>query len=77
MVDRVALKQGEIARRAGITRTYLNQILNARQPIRPELAVRLEAVFGISAELLSIMQVQWDLHDVRMRMIQDSHETDE
>jgi addiction module HigA family antidote len=45
----------------GVTRTTLSELVNGRRGISPEMAVRLEQVFGGSAESWLVQQVQYDL----------------
>lgn len=44
-----------------VTRTTLSELVNAKRGISPEMAVRLEQVFGGSAESWLVQQVQYDL----------------
>jgi proteic killer suppression protein len=48
----------------GVTRTTLSELVNERRGISPEMAVRLEKVFGGSAESWLIQQAQYDLAQV-------------
>ncbi len=49
----------------GVTRTTLSELVNGKRGISPEMAVRLEKVFGGSAESWLIQQAQYDLAQVR------------
>jgi addiction module HigA family antidote len=53
----------------GVTRTTLSELVNERRGISPEMAVRLEKVFGGSAESWLIQQAQYDLARVRVDRI--------
>jgi antitoxin HigA-1 len=44
-----------------VTRTTLSELVNGRRGISPEMAVRLEQVFGGSAESWLVQQAQYDL----------------
>lgn len=44
-----------------VTRTTLSELVNGKRGISPEMAVRLEQVFGGSAESWLVQQVQYDL----------------
>ena len=44
-----------------VTRTTLSKLVNAKRGISPEMALRLEQVFGGSAESWLVQQVQYDL----------------
>lgn len=49
----------------GVTRNTLSELVNGRRGISPEMAVRLERVFGGSAESWLVQQAQYDLAHVR------------
>jgi addiction module HigA family antidote len=49
----------------GVTRTTLSELVNGKRGISPEMAVRLEKVFGGSAESWLVQQAQYDLALVR------------
>ncbi len=49
----------------GVTRNTLSELVNGKRGISPEMAVRLEAVFGGSAESWLVQQAQYDLAHVR------------
>jgi addiction module HigA family antidote len=49
----------------GVTRTALSELVNEKRGISPEMAVRLEKVFGGSAESWLVQQAQYDLAHVR------------
>jgi addiction module HigA family antidote len=53
----------------GVTRTTLSELVNEKRGISPEMAVRLEKVFGGSAESWLIQQAQYDLAQVRADQI--------
>lgn len=44
-----------------VTRTTLSELVNGKRGISPEMAVRLEQVFGGSAESWLVQQVQYGL----------------
>ncbi len=49
----------------GVTRNTLSELVNGKRGISPEMAVRLEKVFGGSAESWLVQQAQYDLAHVR------------
>lgn len=51
----------------GITRQTLNNLLNGKSGISPEMAVRLAKAFGSSAETWLGVQLDYDLAQVRRR----------
>ena len=48
-----------------VTRNTLSELVNGKRGISPEMAVRLEKVFGGSAESWLLQQAQYDLAHVR------------
>jgi addiction module HigA family antidote len=55
----------ETATALGVTRTKLSELVNEKHGISPEMAARLEKVFGGSAESWLVQQAQYDLAHVR------------
>ena len=58
-----------------VTRTTLSELVNGKRGISPEMAVRLEQVFGGSAESWLLQQLQYDLsqmkpHSIKLRRLQ-------
>ena len=51
----------------GVTRQTLNNLLNGKSGISPEMAVRLAKAFGSSAETWLGLQLDYDLAQVRRR----------
>ena len=51
----------EAARRLGVTRQALNNLVNGRAGISPEMAVRLSKAFGGGPEVWLGLQMQYDL----------------
>jgi antitoxin HigA-1 len=49
----------------GVARNTLSELVNGRRGISPEMAVRLETVFGGSAESWLVQQAQYDLARVQ------------
>jgi len=48
-----------------VTRTTLSELVNGKRGISPEMAMRLEQVFGGSAESWLVQQVQYDLSRIK------------
>jgi addiction module HigA family antidote len=59
------LSRRDAAQRCGISSKHLNQILHAKAPLLPNLAISLEAVLGVSADLWTALQCQYELHRAR------------
>jgi antitoxin HigA-1 len=55
----------EAARRLGVTRQALSALLNGRAGVSAEMALRLEAALGTSAEMWLEMQAGYDLCQAR------------
>lgn len=53
--------KAEVARSLGVSRQALYDILSEKQPVTPNMAVRLGAVFGSSAASWLNMQTAYDL----------------
>lgn len=54
----------EAARRLGVTRKTVSKIINGRGALTPEMALRLEIVFGASAQSWMNMQTAYDLRRI-------------
>lgn len=59
VVNSLSVTEG--ARILGITRQALNNLVNCRAGISPEMAIRLEKAFGGSAEAWLSLQMTYDL----------------
>jgi len=57
----LGLSVTEAAKGLGVSRTALSELLNGRRGISPEMAIRLSAAFGGSAESWITQQAQYDL----------------
>lgn len=51
----------------GVTRKALSDLLNGHTGVSPDMAIRLEKVFGSTADTWLRMQMQRDLWEVRQR----------
>lgn len=51
----------------GVTRQTLNNLVNERSGISPEMAIRLEKAFGTAADLWVRLQTAYDLAEARQR----------
>ena len=52
----------EAARTLGVGRVTLSRVVTGAAGVSPDMAYRLGAAFGTSAELRAGMQLQYDLH---------------
>lgn len=57
----LGLTQVDVATRLGISFPRLNSILNAKRGVTPDTALRLERLFGASAQSWLNLQTNWDL----------------
>src|SRR5216683_351560 len=64
-IEPLGLSITDAAAALGVTRNTLSELVNAKRGISPEMAVRLEKVFGGSAESWLVQQAQYDLAQVR------------
>lgn len=61
------LNVGQAAKMLGISRQTLDKIINGRGSITPDMAIRVEKIFGSSAEVWLNMQLAYDLAQARVR----------
>ncbi len=60
--------QAELARRAGLTPKLVSEIINGKNPVTPDTALKLERVLGLKAEIWMGLQTGWDLFQARKRL---------
>jgi addiction module HigA family antidote len=65
VIEAMAISKAEMARRLGVTRAALYNVLEERSALSAEMAVRFEAATGTSAGLLVRMQAGYDLWRAR------------
>jgi addiction module HigA family antidote len=65
-LEPLGLTVTEAAKVLGVTRQALNNLLNGKAGISPEMAVRLAKAFGSSAETWLGTQLDYDLAQVRL-----------
>ena len=63
-IEPLGLSITDAAAALGVTRNTLSELVNEKRGISPEMAVRLEKVFGGTAEGWLTQQVQYDLAHV-------------
>jgi len=64
-IEALGLTITEAARVLGVTRQALNNVVNGKAGISPEMAVRVSKAFGGSAEMWLRLQSNYDLAQVR------------
>jgi addiction module HigA family antidote len=67
-LDELEVSVTEAARALGITRQQLHNLIGKRSAVTPEMAVKLEAALGSTAETWLRMQMNYDLVRVRERL---------
>ena len=60
-IEPLGLTVTEAALRLGVTRQALNNLVNEKAGISPEMAIRLSKAFDTSAEMWLGLQLQYDL----------------
>ncbi len=66
-LEPLGLSVTEAAKALDVTRQTLNNVVNGKSGISPEMAVRLSKAFGSSPEVWLGMQLDYDLAQVRRR----------
>ena len=61
------MKQVDLAQRAGLTAKTINEIINGKNPITAETAIKLSAVFGMSAAFWNNLQKNYDETVARLK----------
>ena len=69
-VEPLGLTITEAARALGVTRQALNNLVNGKGGISPEMAVRLSKAFGGSPEMWLRLQANYELAQVRQDEIE-------
>ena len=60
-IEPLELTITDAAERLGVTRQALNNLVNGKAGVSPEMAIRLSKAFGSTAELWLGLQMQYDL----------------
>jgi addiction module HigA family antidote len=66
-LEPVGLSVTEAARALGVTRQALNNVVNGKAGISPDMAIRLDKAFGGTAEAWLALQTAYDLAEARKR----------
>lgn len=67
IIDPLGITVTEAARALRVSRPTLSSLLNGHADLSPEMALRLEKAFGISMDLLVLMQASFDTAKTRER----------
>jgi len=61
----LGISQSQLSKEIGTTFRTINEIVNHKRNISPEMAIRLARYFGTSEELWLNLQNQYDLYNVK------------
>ncbi|WP_299378767.1 HigA family addiction module antitoxin [uncultured Kiloniella sp.] len=64
-LDPLELSANEVSKKLGVHSSTFGRLISGKSDVSAEMAVKLEAVLGRSAESWLLMQDQYDLADVR------------
>jgi addiction module HigA family antidote len=64
-IEPLGLTVTAVAARLGVTRQNLNNVLNGKSGISPEMAIRLSKAFGSRAEMWLGLQMEYDLAEAQ------------
>ena len=67
IVEATGMSVTAAASALGVTRPALSALLNERSSLSPEMALRIEKVFGVSMDTLLHMQTSYDIARTRER----------
>ncbi len=59
------ISQKKVSEMIGVPYTMLNEILNCKRQLNTEVALMIEAAFGISADMMVNMQTRYNLQTAR------------
>lgn len=60
-LDPLRLTVTDAARKLGVSRVALSELVNERRGVSPEMAIRLSKAFGSKPEVWAGLQMQYDL----------------
>lgn len=65
VLDTYAMSQTELAKRIGVTKQSISQLVQGKRGLTTEMAMRLSALTGQSVAFWLDMQMQYDLWELR------------
>jgi addiction module HigA family antidote len=68
VLDGMNVTQDALATALGVSRFTVNQVLNGRRGVSPEMAVRLGYVLGTSPEMWMTLQAKVDLYHAQHKL---------
>ena len=69
-IDARGWSQAEFSRLADLTPKLVSEIVNAKNPVTPETAIKLERVLGLKDYIWLGLQRDWDLHQARQKTME-------
>ncbi len=69
-LDARGWSQAEFARLADLTPKLISEIINGKNPVTPETAIKLERVLGLKDYIWLGLQRDWDLHQARQKALE-------
>ncbi|MFA8451863.1 MAG: HigA family addiction module antitoxin [Bacteroidales bacterium] len=63
-LEELQISQTELAKQLGTTFRTINEIINEKRSVSPEMAIKLSKFFGTSVELWLNLQNQYDIYKV-------------
>lgn len=66
-LEPLGLSQTQLARELNTTFRTINEIINEKRSISPEMAIKLSRYFGTSAEVWLNLQNQYDLYRIKIK----------
>ena len=67
IVEPYGLTVSKAAQHLGVTRPVMSNLLNGKAALSPEMAIRFEKAFGISAKTMLRMQLNYNLAQAELR----------
>lgn len=67
-LEPLGLTVTDAARKLGVSRVALSELVNQRRGISPEMAIRLSRAFGSSPEVWAGLQMQYDLAEAMKKV---------
>ncbi len=68
VLEPLDISVAEAARALGVRRATLSAVVNGRAALSPDLGLRIEKAFGLSADLMLRIQAAYDVARVRKRV---------
>lgn len=66
-LDERSLSQAQLAARTGLSTKHINLVIKGTAPLSPDVAVMLEQVLGIPAEIWSRLEASFQTHQARLQ----------